>query len=696
MNPANHKGQKKKKKILLFKNITHNDTTIHKSSFLFNSNKVIERNNSNNLNSEYTLDSFYSGNNSKIIEPNTTNNKKHKKVINIHNKEIKIITPNKSFSNKKNNRCDTDYISFNSFDLTNENNSFSHKKNIINKNRRSKQNSTKEFIINNTNITVKKYTFNHKKLVDNNLKNEILNKITNRKNNYMHFIKDEYKNISNNPNLTFTINNNNNKKQNNNQHNKINEINKNMSRNILFNNKKKLITKIKKNYDLNKIKYNSNSITPRTIIFNIKEQNKTNNNDMKYYSRKNLLYNNNNLANNDKNKDIIKENNNVKNNLKNKKANTNTGLLNKNKVYINKKNIKDDLENKSNLTLLKKKLEAYKANESKPKLSYSTLFSEQINNVNENESKYNINNTYSNNYSVEKITKKLKLSASINKKGVNSPGEPEKINQDNLFKVKFENLNLSFYGICDGHGKDGHLISKYISTNLPYILYEELKKNNIYNSINSYISIIFENIFLLLNSLLINKKEIDSAFSGSTCVSLLLCNDQIISCNLGDSRAIKGQFINKKWKYELLSRDHNPNEPDEMKRIKENKGIIKPYIDENGEPNGPDRIWLPNQAYPGIAMSRSFGDQVAAQIGVISIPEILFFPYIEDDKFIVIGSDGLWEYVSNQEVVDIVGKYYFKNDCDKAIKELYETAFEKWRENNICVDDISIILIFLE
>lgn len=45
-------------------------------------------------------------------------------------------------------------------------------------------------------------------------------------------------------------------------------------------------------------------------------------------------------------------------------------------------------------------------------------------------------------------------------------------------------------------------------------------------------------------------------------------------------------------------------------------------IDENGEPIGSHRVWLANMMLPGLAMSRSIGDDVAATVGVHAIPEI--------------------------------------------------------------------------
>ena len=686
MNIINNNQQKKKRKIILIKNRNKDDLSICKPSFMLNSTRDIERNKSNVLNPQLTYNNFSSKNTSKINDHINQYNNKKNKVISIDPKEEKIMKSNKSFTGKKINHKKEYNLNDNLNLMVNF--SFSHKKSSNHKNVIKEKNKdlTINLDISNANRIIKKYTFNKANLTErnNNSKREILNKVKISK--LSNFINEDQKNKTHNITFSNNISNNNPKK--NKQNNFKNELSTKSSKKSFMTN----YIKVNKNNNIKNIfdfGIQSNSITTRTIIFNMKVQNGNNIDDFKKTNitknKVGLYKNKSRIINKEKIKNIIKEKIDNKISVRTTKKSLNSNAnTRKKKIYLNKKETKDNLDVKSNMALLKSKLEKYRTNESKPVFSYSTSFSEQINGGNDNEN------------GLKKIFKKIKFNASLSKKGKGLPEEPEKINQDNLFKVKFENLNLSFYGVCDGHGDDGHLISKFISTSLPYFIYEELKKNSIYNNINSYISKIFENIFLQLNSLLINNKEINSAFSGTTCISLLLCNNQIISCNLGDSRAIKGQLFNNKWSFELLSRDHKPNEPDEMKRIKENKGIIKPYIDENGEVNGPDRIWLPNQTYPGIAMSRSFGDQVAAQIGVVAIPEILFFPYIEEDKFIIIASDGLWEYVSNQEVVNIVGKYYIKNDCDNAIKELYETAFERWRNNNIFVDDISIILIYLE
>ena len=103
-----------------------------------------------------------------------------------------------------------------------------------------------------------------------------------------------------------------------------------------------------------------------------------------------------------------------------------------------------------------------------------------------------------------------------------------------------------------------------------------------------------------------------------------------------------------------LSRDHKPNESDEFARIIKNGGRVEAYKDENGNPFGPARVWLKEQNFPGLAMSRSIGDAIAASVGVIAEPEILEYQLNSQDKFVVIGSDGVFEFLSNEDVVKIV------------------------------------------
>ena len=61
---------------------------------------------------------------------------------------------------------------------------------------------------------------------------------------------------------------------------------------------------------------------------------------------------------------------------------------------------------------------------------------------------------------------------------------------------------------------------------------------------------------------------------------------------------------------------------------------------------------------PGLAMSRSIGDYVAHSVGVSTDPEVMRFDLNSDHKFIVIASDGVWEFLSNEEIGQIVWPFF--------------------------------------
>ena len=77
---------------------------------------------------------------------------------------------------------------------------------------------------------------------------------------------------------------------------------------------------------------------------------------------------------------------------------------------------------------------------------------------------------------------------------------------------------------------------------------------------------------------------------------------------------------------------------------------------------------------PGLAMTKSFGDRVAATVGVIFEPEIKEFDFDENHKYMIIESDGIWEFISSQECVDIIQQYYImkNNDLKRCCEYLYQ------------------------
>ena len=341
---------------------------------------------------------------------------------------------------------------------------------------------------------------------------------------------------------------------------------------------------------------------------------------------------------------------------------------------------------------------------------------------------YDNKNSYKKIFSLPYINQKCKIKyISMTQKGTKS------INQDN-YLIKENILNIKDYfifSIFDGHGIDGYYISKIAKnefndyftnhSNLYYIPRTKKDNLNILNNetdfLNKYISIdeiytrlsfnnfkIIKNFYNQIDNKL-KKKDCDSDFSGTTNCSIFIIGNHLICSNLGDSRAI---LIRKNNEIYNLSNDHKPNIKNEYERIiKKNGEIRKNNIDINNNNNFidyneinlnikiPFRVFLKNKNIPGLAMSRSIGDFIAKKVGVINEPEILDIIINDNDKFIILASDGLWEFVSNEDVRDIVNKYYKDFNLKDAIKDLINFAIKKFENVGKYIDDITIILIFL-
>lgn len=286
----------------------------------------------------------------------------------------------------------------------------------------------------------------------------------------------------------------------------------------------------------------------------------------------------------------------------------------------------------------------------------------------------------------KQINKKVIKIDSCSVPGYSAPGV-SKINQDNYFIIKefMNNTEQFFMGICDGHGSYGHLISEYICNTLPpkikIISNENIKK-----------------AFLSTNKSLIEESKIDCSLSGSTCSSLIISQDKLISANVGDSRAVLARYENGQYNAINLTRDHKPTEPDEMKRILNNGGRIKQFTEpRTGNSIGPERIWLKNSEIPGLAMSRSLGDNLAHTVGVSAEPEIQKFEFNGNEKFILLASDGIWEFIDSDESVRIIKDFYEKDmDAVGALSALVKEAFKRWKSEEDNIDDITAILIFFE
>ena len=327
--------------------------------------------------------------------------------------------------------------------------------------------------------------------------------------------------------------------------------------------------------------------------------------------------------------------------------------------------------------------------------------------------------------------------------------ETEDVNQDivfinpNFLLIK----NFYFFGVCDGHGINGHYVSSYIKQIFPaYLNYIEIdnyisKKNksldsllsSLYNKsedssvkdihiikyfydkfqINPFEFSFVKNNFSQISknlkesllkidyNLIKTKQSFDTEKSGSTVCMGFLSNKNLILVNIGDSRTILCSCTNQSiWKSSQLTKDHKPKDKSEYERIISSGGTVSRMIniENNDEEIGPYRVWDKTQDKgPGLAMSRSIGDAQAKTLGVIAEPDIYEYTLNESDKFIVCASDGIWEYLSNDDVMETIKDIYENNGkAEEACEILVKRASSEWRkENNKTMDDISCVIIFL-
>ncbi|KAL0551745.1 hypothetical protein IC582_010834 [Cucumis melo] len=309
-------------------------------------------------------------------------------------------------------------------------------------------------------------------------------------------------------------------------------------------------------------------------------------------------------------------------------------------------------------------------------------------------------------------------------------------NQDAM--IVWENFgsrtDTIFCGVFDGHGPYGHMVAKKVRDSLPLRLsahwevnlttddvHREISLNNT-GSMNSdeatsFLSAdeefrasidvdgtekqpeIFHTLkesflkaFRVMDWELRMHQTIDSFCSGTTAVTIVKQGQDLVIGNVGDSRAVLGMRDKGDSLVPIqLTVDLKPNLPAEAERIRKCRGRVFALQDE------PDvaRVWLPNSNSPGLAMARAFGDFCLKDFGLISVPEISYRRLTEKDEFIVLATDGIWDVLSNKEVVDIVASAPKRTT---AARTLVETAVKAWKHKypTSKIDDCAVVCLFLD
>lgn len=278
------------------------------------------------------------------------------------------------------------------------------------------------------------------------------------------------------------------------------------------------------------------------------------------------------------------------------------------------------------------------------------------------------------------------------------PTTAAKINQDRG-GIAFPYGNCpktALFTVFDGHGEGGELVSEYALTEIQ----TRLQKHPLFTK---DIAEAFRQTFLTVDESLTHQTLIEPMYSGTTACAVLLKNDKLVISNVGDSRAVIGKrqprgtdATASSYAAHELSVDQNPDSPGEQDRIERCGGYVSPPPEEGLSA----RVWLDrNCTQIGLAMSRSIGDHSVKPVGVISEPVVTTHTLCPQgtDEFLILASDGVWEFLSSNDAVQIVHKCFEgKNGggASKGCQALIEAAAAKWHEHEGDYrDDITALVI---
>jgi len=271
------------------------------------------------------------------------------------------------------------------------------------------------------------------------------------------------------------------------------------------------------------------------------------------------------------------------------------------------------------------------------------------------------------------------------RKGV-VPYNRNKVNQDRGV-VKFalrDDVDMSLFGVMDGHGEFGHFVAAFVQEKLPQnIVAQEDLKTKTPKAITSAVKRTCEQLATT---------SINVAFSGTTAVFGVRVEDKLYVANIGDSRCVLCRYTDGDHFQAIpLSFDQKPENPKEKARILKAGGRVEPLPGPPGEDCGPPRVWLAEVDVPGLAMSRSIGDEVSQTVGVISTPEIVEHDLKPQDIFAIWASDGVWEFLSNEQACEIVWKN--RSNYKTAAAQLVNEASKRWKQEEEVVDDITCVIV---
>lgn len=270
------------------------------------------------------------------------------------------------------------------------------------------------------------------------------------------------------------------------------------------------------------------------------------------------------------------------------------------------------------------------------------------------------------------------------------PSDLDKPCQDSFLDDDFHGMH--WLCVFDGHGSKGHDCAQYARDNV----------------IENYKGTALSKDALGASLFNVNKglheSDIDDSNSGTTALTVLIKGGKLLIANVGDCRCIVVASVDGKLSVRALTSDQTPHRKDELERIKKAGGLVMTSEQYDGDEamhehwvdgDSPPRIWSPNRKegkFPGCAFTRSIGDQNGEDLGVTADAEFTEYTLSNDDQFILIGSDGIFEFISDTEAASISSIY---GNPTEACRALVGESYKRWIKREERTDDITAIVGFI-
>mmetsp|Transcript_133741 Transcript_133741/g.235845 ORF Transcript_133741/g.235845 Transcript_133741/m.235845 type:complete len:455 (-) Transcript_133741:212-1576(-) len=272
-------------------------------------------------------------------------------------------------------------------------------------------------------------------------------------------------------------------------------------------------------------------------------------------------------------------------------------------------------------------------------------------------------------------------------KGDRSPG------QDTFALARLPN-EWEMFCVFDGHGRDGHWPALRAARTVPWYLSNDKSCTTMLDQENARAAMI--NAFEKVESemeLQALSEDIDLFFCGCTALCILRHpkTDRLAVGTLGDTRTmifVPGSGVISQTK------DHKPTTPAERARIEAMGCEVEEVTHDDGQHEA--RVSLRGEGYPGLAMTRSFGDCILKKNGVVAEPECVVWKPSEHPGAMVFGaSDGVWEFFSTEDVYKIITEELQNGKThQEVVEEVVQKSRILWEENeeDYC-DDITAVLV---